>query len=638
MARQPSTLFDRLLPIPEVEALLNHSPLGYAFLVWPEMRYQYANEALARINGIPLLETLGRTSEEVLGPEMALSLRPLLTAAIAERQTAGEVEIQATLRGRPGQVSISHIHFHPVYPEAPTDAPLGIWFVVEDVTEQRRRDAESRHRQARLQAVMNTVPAGILLSDPDGNLIYANQEAERIWGHPLLQTDQDGYGHYELFHIDGTRVKPEESGLARILASGGGRISTNRLVRRPDGSWVPVLATSSLVHVEGENRAGGVVAFTDLTELKRLERRQQRLMDIAQAVNADIGLQDILRMVRDAVVEGGLFDRAGLWLYDEAAGGMRGSWGSDREGRPVDEAEEFFPLTPEGDHPLQQILRGDCRYHLTQEYTFSPQPSAGVDMQAVGPHATLPLCAHERVIGMLFVDNLITGRSIDEQDLTGLLPFCEQAALAIDSARLREAEHQKTAWLVKAVKVTNDRVKNNLQVIVAIIDTHLMEAKDAVVETTLKRIARQARAIAAVHDFLGDTAPDLAASIGDILETLLPMLETGSGINCSLTVDNSVLTIKEATAIALILNELISNAAIHGREQVSHVEVVFGMCEGGYRLTVQDDGPGFPTGFDAEAYAHRGLQYVNTLARWNLLGSVRYENSLQGGAHITVEF
>ena len=45
---------------------------------------------------------------------------------------------------------------------------------------------ETQKARARLQAVMDTSPIGILTCDLNGTLDYANAQAERIWGHPFV--------------------------------------------------------------------------------------------------------------------------------------------------------------------------------------------------------------------------------------------------------------------------------------------------------------------------------------------------------------------------------------------------------------------------------------------------------------------
>ncbi len=64
--------------------------------------------------------------------------------------------------------------------------------------------AESEESRARLRAVMDTAPVGVLLSDKAGKLIYANREAERIWGHPLAAVGREEWSRYRMFNADGS--------------------------------------------------------------------------------------------------------------------------------------------------------------------------------------------------------------------------------------------------------------------------------------------------------------------------------------------------------------------------------------------------------------------------------------------------
>jgi two-component sensor histidine kinase len=340
-------------------------------------------------------------------------------------------------------------------------------------------------------------------------------------------------------------------------------------------------------------------------------------------------------MVRDAVVETAGVDRAGIWLYDEKAGGMRGAWGTDRDGKAVDESGEFFPLNQPPDHPLQQLFRGELSYYLTPEYQFARFPTHGINMSGVRAHATLALRACDKLIGMLFVDSLLTDREIEESDLVSLIPFCEQAALAIDSARLREAERDKAERLANAVRETNHRVKNNLQIVAALLDMQLMESGATIKKGELQRLVGQIRAIASVHDFLSHGRPDLDVNVKQVLEKLLPMIAVSNSAECTLTCDPYMLPVKQGTALALVINELVSNAAKHGASQVS---VEYTARQGCCRLIVGDNGPGFPAGFDIDKDGQLGLDLVRTLARWDLQGTIACENSPDRGARVKVEF
>jgi two-component sensor histidine kinase len=84
------------------------------------------------------------------------------------------------------------------------------------------------------------------------------------------------------------------------------------------------------------------------------------------------------------------------------------------------------------------------------------------------------------------------------------------------------------------------------------------------------------------------------------------------------------LSSKKATTLALILNELISNAAKHGLAGRTDPRLIIRMeqADEGLRLRVEDNGPGLPERFDLERDANVGLQVVRTLAERDLSGKL----------------
>ncbi|MCI0497336.1 MAG: ATP-binding protein, partial [Thermoplasmata archaeon] len=93
-----------------------------------------------------------------------------------------------------------------------------------------------------------------------------------------------------------------------------------------------------------------------------------------------------------------------------------------------------------------------------------------------------------------------------------------------------------------------------------------------------------------------------------------------------------------AIPVGLIVNELVSNAMKHAYpgERVGTVRVgLVAEGDGGYRLTVADDGIGLPEGFDIEGAESMGMVLVNTLVD-QLDGTI--EVKVSGGSRFTVRF
>jgi two-component sensor histidine kinase len=85
----------------------------------------------------------------------------------------------------------------------------------------------------------------------------------------------------------------------------------------------------------------------------------------------------------------------------------------------------------------------------------------------------------------------------------------------------------------------------------------------------------------------------------------------------------------------VLVNELVSNALKHGQGEI---EVSLAVVNNRVKLAVCDEGPGFSASFDPNKTRNTGLELIESVGRYDLLGSVVYENRPQGGARVVVEF
>lgn len=192
--------------------------------------------------------------------------------------------------------------------------------------------------------------------------------------------------------------------------------------------------------------------------------------------------------------------------------------------------------------------------------------------------------------------------------------------------------------LQRAMTETHHRVKNNLQVIAAMVDMQIMEQTSMLPASEFRRLGSHIHMLAAVHDLLTAKAKEdgLAHHVSseEVMDKLLPLMQQLSGRPLAkVTVVDVLLTAKQGTSLALVLNELVSNAYKHGN---GHVEVSFTICGQEAILDVYDNGPGFPPNFSPIKAAHTGLELVESLSRWDLFGHTRYGMREGGGGHVRV--
>jgi two-component sensor histidine kinase len=194
--------------------------------------------------------------------------------------------------------------------------------------------------------------------------------------------------------------------------------------------------------------------------------------------------------------------------------------------------------------------------------------------------------------------------------------------------------------LQQAMVETHHRVKNNLQVITALIELRLASADETVPMSEFARLGTNIRALGVIHDILTKEARDggqqITISAKTVLEELLAVLQqTVLPRRLNIAVNEARVTGRQASSLALIANELVLNAFKHGRGEI---EITFGVRDRTARLEVCDDGPGFPAGFDPNTAANIGLELIETLTRFDLGGQTAYGTRAEGGARVAVVF
>src|SRR5579871_3734487 len=155
------------------------------------------------------------------------------------------------------------------------------------------------------------------------------------------------------------------------------------------------------------------------------------------------------------------------------------------------------------------------------------------------------------------------------------------------------------AHLQRAMQETHHRVKNNLQVMAAMVELLLSSHGEQVPASEIKRIGQQILSLAAIHNLLTQQAKaggDMESiDARQALEKLLPVLQAVLGERpLTFEADTAFILVQQATSLAVLANEMVSNAVKHGE---GPIDLNFSVQEGQACLSVGDRVPGFPEGF-----------------------------------------
>jgi two-component sensor histidine kinase len=206
--------------------------------------------------------------------------------------------------------------------------------------------------------------------------------------------------------------------------------------------------------------------------------------------------------------------------------------------------------------------------------------------------------------------------------------------MLVDISERKQAETSQMVLLQEL----NHRVKNNMQMLHSLLvaaqrDSASPEARDIFADAT-RRIA----AMAAAQKVLYEENQPVSFSARDFLHSVCAMAQNSFGETTRIVVEEASgnLSNDMAMPLALIVNELLTNAVKHGINGSGGGTIRLGLSGEGedYRLWVQDGGPGFEL-TPSKRKRSSGLGLVEGLAR-QLGGSFSVEHN--GGARCAVSF
>ena len=197
------------------------------------------------------------------------------------------------------------------------------------------------------------------------------------------------------------------------------------------------------------------------------------------------------------------------------------------------------------------------------------------------------------------------------------------------------------------IREIHHRVKNNLQTVAALLRLQARRIGEPAAKAALDEAVRRVGSIALVHETLSQQAVEERVDFDEIADRLGTMVTEVSAVGAPVRVhrDGSFgsLPSEMATALAMVVTELLQNAVEHGYadiapEDVGRIDLVLRRPQGRLLVTVEDHGRGLPEGFDLERSTNLGLSIVKTLVESELKGTLRIEQRAEGsGASAAID-
>ncbi len=216
-------------------------------------------------------------------------------------------------------------------------------------------------------------------------------------------------------------------------------------------------------------------------------------------------------------------------------------------------------------------------------------------------------------------------------------------------ALVEAGEHKRREELEKLIqdkdmllKEMQHRVKNNLQMITALMRMEARNVQGRIDTAPFDRLAGRIEAIKLLYGLLGERGTegeiDLGVYLGDIASAVLHSYAV-EGIRLNLKVDTYPVSINVAMPTGLVVNELLTNALKHafvGRD--GGTITLHSLSDGhGCQITIADDGVGLPEGVDWPKRGKLGALIVQSL-RENAKAKLEVQSKPGEGMRVKIIF
>lgn len=238
--------------------------------------------------------------------------------------------------------------------------------------------------------------------------------------------------------------------------------------------------------------------------------------------------------------------------------------------------------------------------------------------------------------------------------LADIGPFLEEEVVLLNAIaeslgrniqRLNYQEQLQNSINEKEIllKEIHHRVKNNLQVILAMISLQILNLSDEKSILLLKEIQNRINSMALIHQSLFQDEKGGIVNLEGYLKELTKILFRTYNIDPNriqlrIQIENIFLDLNEAINCGLIINELVSNALKHAftDSDTGVIEVKLQKTlKNIIILTVRDSGKGFPSNYDWNSSETLGIKLVKILAK-KLKGKLDLNNDR--GTCFTIKF
>ena len=549
--------------------------------------YVFANARITKANDA-LIAQYGATREELIGQTVNFFLSHNLAGCremFRQFFDAGRIHIENDNRKFDGTTIWVEGDYICIYDSL--DRIVGYFGVQREIsdavaaaTQGKQAEAALKESEERFRQLAENIESVFwMVGLQPQEIIYISPGYEKIWGRSCAEL-------YACGHFLADFIHPEDR--SRVVAKFSKRIvvedETEYRILRPDGEirWIRDRAFPIINQAGEVYRVVGIAE--DISDRKQAEKAfresEGRFRQLAE------NIQDSFWLVSADLTD---------LLYVSPA--YEQIWGRSREELYAEPIKWMKWVNSEDKHLLHEamgrVLQGE---------------SSSTEYRIFLPDGTI---------------RWVCDRAFPIYDESGniyrIAGICEDISdRKLTSARIQAALHEKEVLL----KEIHHRVKNNMQVVSSLLQLQAQYIEDEPTLALFEESQVRIHSMALIHEQLYQSDNldriDLLPYVENLVANLYQSFGGGNNsIQFKVNVDPISLNIETAIPCGLIINELVSNSLKYAFTESLAGEIKINFYHDTtsqqFHLSIQDNGRGFPPGFNVENTETLGLRLVRML-------------------------
>jgi two-component sensor histidine kinase len=381
---------------------------------------------------------------------------------------------------------------------------------------------------------------------------------------------------------------------------------------------------AGIIAINSEN--GRLYEQTD-EQLRRKVHELATIHRVTGIIASTLDLDRVLQIITTQAVQLSGAERSCIFELDSTHQHLDvlahyGLHGADVSGIHVPVGQCCAGRTVETGQPTRAI---DCLY--SDEHCFLRQdPMVSSDIHSV---LCVPLQVKRKVLGCICIYSSHRHLLSPEQ-MQLVVTFANEAAIAIDNARLYEETRRGLELKSVLLRELHHRVKNNLATVAGILSLQRRRTKSPEVRYILAESVNRVQGLAATHDLLSHEdvsearVDEIARKIVGVANANMRPPETH--ITFEVVPCDIVIPSRAVVILALVLNEMVSNAMKHGMRGMTEGKVSIRGYEERGQIVVEvlDTGAGPAEPVEEESSEGLGLSLIR-----NLIGDIKGQFTLR---------